>query len=210
MRKKQKKENMQIKNISVANPSSAKQRGFTLIEMIGVLAVIAILASLLVPKVFGAIRDAQINGTALSVATIKTSVVDHYGKYNTLSQWSSNNTLVNLTFSGGVATNLDGFLLQEGLLDKPFSSKIATSASVQISTNGGFAGVGYKLDGVNIGTTNQLFVAEVVLSGVALQDAIDLSTRIDGVPLTPSPDGAGRVAYTNTNPTTVYIYLTGR
>jgi prepilin-type N-terminal cleavage/methylation domain-containing protein len=103
---------MQIQNTSVANPSSRKQRGFTLIEMIGVLAVIAILASLLVPKVFGAIRDAQINGTALSVATIKTAVVDHYGKYNTLSQWSSNNTLVNLTFSGGVAPTWMAFFFK--------------------------------------------------------------------------------------------------
>jgi prepilin-type N-terminal cleavage/methylation domain-containing protein len=36
-------------------------KGFTLIEMIGVLAVIAILAALLIPKVFQAITEARIN-----------------------------------------------------------------------------------------------------------------------------------------------------
>src|SRR5215470_16307586 len=38
-----------------------RSRGFTLIEMIGVLAVIAILAALLVPKIFEAINNARVN-----------------------------------------------------------------------------------------------------------------------------------------------------
>ena len=43
-----------------------KATGFTLIEMIGVLAVIAILAALLIPKVFEAINNSRINNAAVS------------------------------------------------------------------------------------------------------------------------------------------------
>ena len=57
----------------------AASHGFTLIEMIGVLAVIAILAAMLLPKVFSAINDSRVNNAAVSVETIKTSATDHYG-----------------------------------------------------------------------------------------------------------------------------------
>ena len=201
---------MQFTKVSIIPTAKKRHLGFTPIELMGVLAILSILASFLVPRALAAVRDAQINTTALGLATVKTAVIEHYAKYNTLSQWNSNNTMVAVSFSGGAGTNLDGFLLMEKIIDKPFYSKIASSSSVQVVTNGGFAGLGYKLDGVNAVTTNQAYVAEVVLNGVALQDAIDLSTRIDGISLTASADAAGRVAYTNTNPTTVYVYLTGR
>src|ERR1051326_3262375 len=59
-------------------------QGFTLIEMIGVLAVIAILASMLIPKIFEAINSARINNTVQSYNAIKTAVMDHYGKYGAI------------------------------------------------------------------------------------------------------------------------------
>ena len=40
-------------------PKRRQSKAFTLIEMIGVLAVIAILAALLIPKIFNAINSAQ-------------------------------------------------------------------------------------------------------------------------------------------------------
>ena len=60
--------------------NNRKPRGFTLIEMIGVLAVIAILAALLIPKVFNAINDANINTAVVGAQTVKTAVVDSYAK----------------------------------------------------------------------------------------------------------------------------------
>ena len=47
---------------------------FTLIEMIGVLAVIAILASLLIPKIFESINNSRLGQAQLSYQTVKTAV----------------------------------------------------------------------------------------------------------------------------------------
>src|ERR1051326_4666706 len=57
------------------------RNGFTLIEMIGVIAVVSILAALIIPKVFTAIDNARINNAALSISTAKTACVNHYGKF---------------------------------------------------------------------------------------------------------------------------------
>ena len=57
-------------------------KGFSLIEMIGVLAIIGILASVVAPKVFDAIRDAKITGAVAVLQTIKSSCTDYARKYN--------------------------------------------------------------------------------------------------------------------------------
>src|SRR5260370_30670083 len=57
------------------------QSGFTLIEMIGVLAVIAILAAVLIPKVFEAINNARVNNAAMTINAVKTACIDHYAKF---------------------------------------------------------------------------------------------------------------------------------
>src|SRR5436190_1160861 len=75
---------MRINPIQTTPINKQEARAFTLIEMIGVLAVIAILAALLIPKVFSAINDARINNACISIDTIKTAVADHYGKYGKL------------------------------------------------------------------------------------------------------------------------------
>src|SRR5262249_8645623 len=124
-----------------------RRQAFTLIEMIGVLAVIAILAALLVPKVFSAINDARVNGTCVTCETVKTAVADHYGKYGRLDATFGTTPV---TFNGsGVCTNYDrAVLMTESLLDKPFAARIAggdpsTNASLQlVSVSGGSAGAG--------------------------------------------------------------------
>ena len=52
--------------------------------MIGVLAIIGILASVVAPKVFDAIRDAKITGAAAVNNAIKSATVDYARKYRTL------------------------------------------------------------------------------------------------------------------------------
>src|SRR5213594_4562948 len=68
----------------IRNQSRKSGQAFTLIEMIGVLAVIAILASMLIPKIFEAINSARIINTVQSYNAIKTAVLDHYGKYGAI------------------------------------------------------------------------------------------------------------------------------
>jgi prepilin-type N-terminal cleavage/methylation domain-containing protein len=186
-----------------------KAQAFTLIEMIGVLAVIAILAALLVPKVFSAINDARVNNACVSIETIKTAVADHYGKYGRLDACFGTNAV-------SMGTNYcSAVLLPEALIDKPFNVKIGTPDSpttqVQIVNGGGAVGSsgGYSLDGTSgVSTGTGTMVVEAVISGVAAQDAHDLDTRIDGAAL---GNSAGRVQYaTNSFPTTLYVYITHR
>jgi len=193
-----------------------RRQAFTLIEMIGVLAVIAILAALLVPKVFSAINDARINGTCISCDTVKTAIADHYGKYGKFDQVFGTNALP--TPIAGYDTNI---LMPEGLLDKPFIAKVAggdpqASSNLELVTGANAnGGAGYRLDGVNVGTSNAQYVVEAVLSQVAAADAKDLNDRIDGTALGAAAgqaDNRGRVEYgsASNGTTTVYIYLTHR
>ena len=69
-------------NIASKNNGRLQMNGFTLIEMIGVLAVIAILAALLIPKVTSAISDARVNSTVGSYQAIQAAAAGHYAKYN--------------------------------------------------------------------------------------------------------------------------------
>jgi len=66
------------KNRSTRSMSAA----FTLIEMIGVLAIIGILASVVSPKVIEAIRDAKVTGVIANLAAAKTAAATYYGRYN--------------------------------------------------------------------------------------------------------------------------------
>ena len=60
------------------------ESGFTLIEMIGVLAVVAILAALILPKVFDVIAESRVNALAASVKTYETAVAKYYGDLGSL------------------------------------------------------------------------------------------------------------------------------
>src|SRR5262245_26764835 len=103
--------------------------------MIGVLAVIAILAALLIPKIYEAINNARVNNAAVSYNTVKSAVADHYAKYGTLLSLNG----VALTNGSPQAAAYDTLvLLTEGFLDKPFQVKIGT-ASTHIEAVAGLA-----------------------------------------------------------------------
>ncbi|MEM8981574.1 MAG: prepilin-type N-terminal cleavage/methylation domain-containing protein [Pseudomonadota bacterium] len=56
----------------------SNSRGFTLMEMIGVVAVIAILAAMATPMIFDAIRNARVSAFAQDIRTVKAAVARFY------------------------------------------------------------------------------------------------------------------------------------
>jgi prepilin-type N-terminal cleavage/methylation domain-containing protein len=208
---------------------------FTLIEMIGVLAVIAILAALLIPKVFAAINSAKISNTSTSINTVKTAAIDHYAKFGTLPVDGSIEPPAALTLP---VTQYDRILLKEGFVDKLFQVKIGdgiidpANTRVQlvaaIDTAADGTGAAYNLDGdlatggpVGAETGNDAtgsYVLEAVITGVAVADARDLNRTMDGTDASlgeaSGADIGGRVTYEAPTaagePVTVYVYLTHR
>ncbi|GJL67343.1 MAG: hypothetical protein NPIRA05_23140 [Nitrospirales bacterium] len=63
---------------TTSNERRATRAGFTLIEMIGVLAVIAVLVALLLPKVFEVMAESKTNALVAAVATYKTAIIEYY------------------------------------------------------------------------------------------------------------------------------------
>jgi len=219
--------------------ASRSQNGFTLIEMIGVLAVIAILAAVLIPKVFEAINNARVNNAAMTVNAAKTACIDHYAKYGTFPVNGSSGTAVPFT---PPQYAFDNILLKEQFMDKPFVVKIGDGAAedptgaVKQGTHveiiaaptavGGavVAGVGYNLaGGTGLDDITGSWLVQAVITGVAHADAIALNNAIDGTTAAMGEDGQGQGAGTGTDlggrvvygaavggTYTVYIYLTHR
>jgi prepilin-type N-terminal cleavage/methylation domain-containing protein len=219
-----------IKKVTILKP-----RGFTLIEMIGVLAVIAILAAMLIPKIFEAVNNSRINNVAVTCATIKTAIADHYAKFGAIPVDGTQTPPAILPIP---LTAYDRYLIKEGFLDKPFAVKIGdgtTNASVVLSTcnnvstvvpvpsgntvGGVVTDAEFNLTGI-AGTANEVLgqiVAYAVIPGVLPADALALSLRIDGSSLSEAvigtPDQRGRVKYTAPDQSglmTVYVYLAHR
>ncbi|PWU21110.1 MAG: hypothetical protein C5B50_02545 [Verrucomicrobia bacterium] len=197
--------------------------------MIGVLAVIAILAALLIPKVFNAINDARINSAVVSADTVKTAVIDQYSKNG---RFDATNQVAIPNFAApwyGYDTNV---LMVQQLLDKPFITKAGTNSVIQVRA---CVAAGTAVDGVNaayaldgngglsagLNTASGQYVVEAVISGVSESDAQAISQRIDGASMSTAgfnpgtADFSGRVKYGTPaggagGATTVLIYLAHR
>lgn len=162
----------------------ARCSGFTLIEMVGVLAVIAILAALLVPKIFAAIDESRYDNTVGSLNGLKAGIMGYFGKES---------------FFPTNDSSFDATLVSKGHMEKKFGCRIGSSSVVRtIYAANSAGGTKFtKLDGVSVIAEGT--VVEVELSNVAVADAQELSLRLDGPAMSEEDplqgDTLGRVVY---------------
>ncbi|MDX2186328.1 MAG: hypothetical protein SFV32_05310 [Opitutaceae bacterium] len=206
--------------------------GFSLVEMIGVLAIIAILAVVIVPRVFSTIASSRVTNAIGSLNSIKSSVNEFAGRYGAVPVTNAN-------------SRIDDLLLSAGFLESRFNIKIGTPPSNPVVAGATWAynngtwtatggsnqntqskiicltstnaapgtGANYRLDGTNNLPTGARVVSAVI-PGVAGTDARELSARLDGDALSQATattaDIAGKVVYAAPNAagtTTVYVYI---
>jgi len=210
-----------------------RRRGFSLVEMIGVLAIIAILAVVIVPKVFSTIASSRVTSAIGSVTSMKAAITEFSGKYGTIPTTTN-------------AQRIDDLLVAAGLLDTRFTVKIGTqqSAASNAATwayaSGAWAATGgsnqttlsrlicsnsnttapntanganYQLDGATDLPTGSRVVSAVLVN-IRGTEALELSQRLDGDVFSAADastaDAAGKVVYNTPNAqglTTAYVYI---
>jgi len=143
---------LQIDGAGILFPMNTKlkhksNQGFTLIEMIGVLAIIGILASVVAPKVIEAIRDAKVTSSLANLNTVKSAAINYYARYNAYAPDGSKIAVVPGTTTPynrpygatgpvtAATTTFGDVLLSEGLLEK-IASSVGDNGSTQ-GTNPG-------------------------------------------------------------------------
>jgi type II secretory pathway pseudopilin PulG len=215
-------------------PPPRARSGFSLIEMIGVFAIIALLAVAIVPRVFATIGNSRVASAVNAVNAMQTAVADFATRYGVIPATGAN-------------ARVDDLLMTAGYIDGRFTARIGTPpsappvtgaawryASGVWSATGGSSqegetrlicvpsttanpaaarGGNYRLDGsTNIAAGS--FVTSVVFANVTGAQARALSQAIDGDSLSAagpeSADPAGKVVYAAPDArglTTVYVYL---
>lgn len=207
-------------------PNAVARRGFTLIEMIGTLAIIATLAALLLPKIFGVINQARVMETVGSYNAVRSAAVTYAAKHGLIGD--VNGAAFNFATNPPAATDWDkNVLFKAGLLDQSFRSRIAEQSIVQVRAP---LGVSADPDGSNSAyhlailspvanhTAGGGAVLDVRLVNVTREDAQELNRLIDGPAANlgesvPGTDLEGRVKYDYagvgvTGLADVYLYLT--
>lgn len=203
---------------------SRRPRGFTLVELIGVLSIISVLAGLLVPRVFAAINDSRVSSTVAKLHGIKSAATIYFGKYGHFGVVGGG-ALIPATHTNEAAHWDRMVLMPESLIEQVFDSRLGTSAAIQVvpEVSAGTAptatNAAYDFDGNSSATaaneaSNGQFVIQASIAGVSLDDARALNLVLDGLDpdldegSTPGLDTAGRVKYDATAGVgTVLIYL---
>jgi prepilin-type N-terminal cleavage/methylation domain-containing protein len=223
-----------MKNTSRLLMPHRRQSGFSLVEMIGVLAIIAILAVIIVPKVFSTIASARVTNAAGSIGALKSATAEFAGRYGTIPVTGANSRIDDLLLTSQF---VDGrFLVKIGTqpANPPIAGAVWTYANGAWTAAGGAAqaaqsrviclasnatapstanGANYKLDGVNDLPAGSRVVSAVIVN-LTGSEALQLSQKLDGDANSTTAvlaDALGKVVYNTPNAgtglTTAYIYI---
>ena len=217
--------------------NAERKEGFSLIEMIGVLAIVAILSAVVLPKIFDAMETSRVNSTMVNINAVRVATTDFVKTYGTIPL--TNNR-----------SRIDDLLAAAGFFDQRFTAKIGSQADpyaaagaawtfnqstgVWTSTGGASqnnrtrvialtsnttnpetaAGRNYQFDGTTSLPAGSRVVS-AVLESVPADEARKLSITIDGAsasaPDNTVLDGEGKIVYNtpnaNTSLTDVFVYV---
>jgi prepilin-type N-terminal cleavage/methylation domain-containing protein len=204
--------------------------GFTLIEIIGVVALVALLAAILAPRVTSVIGRGKVNSTAHSLASLKTATENYLAEKSSLPYrygvGENNGTEKDGRFdadlvAGGFTEKLFTCPLGDQTFDEsalqkrihirsvPVSSDSKTVAVPDAENGGTFFDLDRNPSTIEMVTPNM--VVSAFIPGVSLADAIALNKAIDGE-TNPAKggDNVGRCLYSEPDgeyKVTVYVYI---
>lgn len=168
-----------------------RQAGFTLMEMIGVVAVIAILASMATPMIFDAIRNARITAFVEDVNVLRTAVARFYEDtgnfpdHEPTSTSTASHQLLSDNPNSAIAGWNGPYL--EAELENPFSE--GGFRRIQVETDANYQ---FDLDGDGNMDTSRAVVLRV--DGVSDTEARRVSDILDGDADVVTGNGAWNVA----------------
>lgn len=179
-----------------------RERGFTLIEMIGVLAVIAVLASMVAPKIFDAIRDSKVDTLLSDVSNVRTEVVSFYKDTSRFPEHQAgpaaaagfNEMITNSVASataGVVGAAIRGW--RGPYLDKQLANPLNPNSNISVESTRLFPGtiVSFDINGDGVvdytngaapaGNPNALKndISYMVIDGLSFEEAQRISQALD-------------------------------
>ncbi|MCP5522662.1 MAG: hypothetical protein H7A46_14060 [Verrucomicrobiales bacterium] len=161
-----------------------REAAYSLIEIIGVISIIAILLTLLVPRIYGVINDARIAQTAMSYRSMVAGATGHYSK------WQAFRKVDGATYAAGdyPVEDYDWVLFDGGYLEEPFILPIGNG----LVGDDGEEGMDAATDGTRLRLLNisGLKAGDEVTAG---DDDVSGTYRLQPTGFTP----AGRTASAN-------------